>query len=255
MHTRTRPLLWLTCFALTAGTVSANTTNEVFAGNAIALQNAVAAAGPGDVILIGPGSYPLTTTLVIDKPLTLRGTAGPLQTVLDANRQRRVIELRHPDALVEGVTVRRGLANTQGGGVHIQAGIFRNGFIQDSVALVGDGGGAYVFAGRIEDTTFTGNWARDRGGAVYMEGGSVIIRCQFRSNASNLEGGGVYAIDSTIERSEFNANSANRLGGGIAGFGMTIRNGAPHGRAAPARTVQGLVGRFVIPLASACSIS
>src|ERR1017187_4581558 len=49
------------------------------------LALAVSSATAGDTILVGPGTYPLTNTLSVNKALTIRSSAGPASTFLTAS--------------------------------------------------------------------------------------------------------------------------------------------------------------------------
>lgn len=64
-------------------------------------QKAIEAALPGDTVLLKGGRYEVGT-LVIDRPLTLRGTDG---ATLDGNRQGHVIDLQADDITVEGLVI------------------------------------------------------------------------------------------------------------------------------------------------------
>ena len=64
------------------------------------LQDAVSAAGPGDVLVLEPGRY--EGPVRIDRPLALRGVAG---SVVDAGGTGRVLVVDAPEVTVEGVTV------------------------------------------------------------------------------------------------------------------------------------------------------
>jgi nitrous oxidase accessory protein len=70
------------------------------AGPGDSLETIVAAAAPGDSIVIERGRYP--AHLVIDKPLTLRGDGRP---ILDGGGQGTVIEVRASDVVIDGLIV------------------------------------------------------------------------------------------------------------------------------------------------------
>jgi len=72
---------------------------EVAAGPG-ALAEAIAAAAPGDVLLLTDGAYPGPVT--IDRPITLRGPRG---AVVDGTGQGTVITIAAPDVVLEGFTV------------------------------------------------------------------------------------------------------------------------------------------------------
>ncbi len=71
------------------------------APGATALAEAVARAAPGDRLLLAAGTH--AGPLIIDKPLTLEGTAG---AVIDAGGSGRVLTILAPDVSVRGLTLR-----------------------------------------------------------------------------------------------------------------------------------------------------
>jgi hypothetical protein len=79
------------------------------AGEFTDVHSAVAAANPGDVLLVAPGAYSQTSHLLIDRPLTLVGDGGPVVlscpvtvTGIPAGTSAHVrgLELAHPYGLV-----------------------------------------------------------------------------------------------------------------------------------------------------------
>ncbi|MBS0565138.1 MAG: nitrous oxide reductase family maturation protein NosD [Proteobacteria bacterium] len=73
-----------------------------------ALAAAVAAASPGDALILPPGLY--SGPAVIDRPLTLRGTPD---AVIDGGGQGSVLTLTAPDVTIEGLTIRHSGGNNQ----------------------------------------------------------------------------------------------------------------------------------------------
>jgi nitrous oxidase accessory protein len=79
------------------------------------LARAVAAAAPGDTLVLGAGIY--GGGVVIDRPLTLAGRPG---AVVDGNGHGTVIRITAPDVTVRGLTVRNSGIRQE----DIDAGIF-----------------------------------------------------------------------------------------------------------------------------------
>ncbi|WP_298015260.1 nitrous oxide reductase family maturation protein NosD [uncultured Castellaniella sp.] len=67
------------------------------------LQDAIAAAAPGDVLRLAPGDYP--GNLVIDKPLTLEGPPGRDARIL-GERKGRTIWVRAADVTLRRLSIR-----------------------------------------------------------------------------------------------------------------------------------------------------
>jgi hypothetical protein len=93
-------------------------------GDAPTIQAAIAAASPGDTILLAPGTYAWAAdqaaspqSMISMRPgLTLLGEAGPGLTVLDALGMTRVIECANTGPVrIESVTLTHGRASVGGG--------------------------------------------------------------------------------------------------------------------------------------------
>lgn len=135
------------------------------------LNDAFAAVQRNGTILMGEGTYSLTDERTIDFPMTLRGDKGPEQTVLDAHAlgwgdYLRPFQLRHPSAVLDGLTLRngRGAQNSLAGGVAIRGGGQVTNCVFD--ACCGDiysVAGVYVEGpgARILDCRFEGCWVDD----------------------------------------------------------------------------------------------
>ena len=135
------------------------------------LNDAFAAVQRNGTILMGEGTYLLTDERTIDFPMTLRGANGPEQTVLDAHAlgtgdYLRPFQLRHPSAVLDGLTLRngRGAQNSYAGGVAIRGGGQVTNCVFD--ACCGDiysVAGVYVegLGARILDCRFEGCWVDD----------------------------------------------------------------------------------------------
>ena len=118
-----------------------------------------------------------------------------------------------------------------GGAVHITGATdtsFTGGLVQNNTAA-NEGGGFWNQAGAtmtIDGVTFDRNVARGDdadagGGAVYNEGGNlVVMNARFLANEAtggSGSGGGILTVDGDVQVTDsvFNANTANRAGGGI----------------------------------------
>ncbi len=136
-------------------------------------QAASTARTPGDTILVSNGVYLLDATVALTIPVTLRGVFGREATVVDGGEAVRGFLLAN-GAVMDGVTVRNGLADVQAG------------FAGRAV-----GGGALLDSGQALNCAFLDNRAQD-GAGVYFFGQSLVSNCVFQGNIStNGYGGGL----------------------------------------------------------------
>ncbi len=152
------------------------------------IQAALDAAKNGDTVLVAPGRYEITETLMINrinsnapaKNLVLRSDAGPEQTVIamQAGSGRKSVFILGDEGrttTIEGFTL------TGGTGFQVNA----------SVA----GGGIYAFPGAncvVKNCWIIGNRAV-KGGGVFLRGSTVgFIDCRIEDNTA-AEGAGIHA--------------------------------------------------------------
>lgn len=152
------------------------------------LAKALAAAGDGETILVGPGTYseidtsgiPFTRLRVTDgRRLTIKATASdPTQTVIDGEGKASCLvftETRtlNTNVVIEGFTLRNGQALIGGGAF---GGDLRRCFITNCGAGFSGGGAAYA---KLTDCTIVGCTAASDGGGAYE---SEVVRCIVRKN-------------------------------------------------------------------------
>jgi nitrous oxidase accessory protein len=142
------------------------------------LAAVVAAAAPGDVLLISPGRH--SGPVVVDKPLTLRGQPG---AVVDGGGHGRVIQVSAPDVTISGLDI-------TGSGLDLEtmdAGIFLD---KAAVRAVVEGNrladnlvGVYVWGAadaRVEGNTIVGRQdlrvnERGNGISLWNAPGAAIV--------------------------------------------------------------------------------
>ena len=190
---------------------------------------ALAAAGDGDLVLVEPGTYLLSTTLVINAGVTLRSARGAGSTVLDAQGNCRVLSIANENAAVDGFTIRNGASADDGGGVHtVEGAVLQNCTIVSNTAAR-HGGGVYAAAGAsVERCLITRNAAVERGGGLFAEAGVRLDFCDVNSNQGG-DGGGLYLGESaTLTRSIVRLNVApgGSGGGAMASGGASIQMSA-----------------------------
>ena len=209
------------------------------------LNDAFAAVQRNGTILMGEGTYPLTDERTIDFPMTLRGANGPERTVLDANKKLRPFQLRHPSAVLDGLTLRngRGANGSLGGGVAIRNGGQVTNCVFDACCgdVVAAGGvGVEGRGARILDCRFEGCWVDDdwpnrmRNGVAILTSGNtggeedlLIDRCLVRGSHEGCSrgrpwvacGDGAIWLNSGTVRNTIVTGSVLRGCGGILATG------------------------------------
>lgn len=211
--------------------------NAAGTGDAPTIQAAVDSAGPGDEIVVGPGTYTWTSQghagdygmIFFDRGVggfVLRGESGPGETILDAEHRGRVMFIMaYNELTIEGFTFRNGKAPIDydsGGGLigHLSSPVIRNCVFTGNSAQHGGGlwyGG--VSAPLIEDCAFIDNSAEDGGGICLVNSSTAarLVRCVVEGNTAANRGGGVfvYHYAAELDRCTLAMNEAGGAGGGM----------------------------------------
>ena len=221
-----RRLLLLCAAALSALLIARTTPAATIhvPGDQPTIQTGLAAALPGDTVLVACGSY-FEHGLVLGEGVCLRsGTGDPACVTIDAGGQGRVMECAGLDApvRVEGITVTGGADGVEGGGIlceyatiALSACVFRDN--QSGVY----GGAVTVVDGSVtlDDCLFESNHCTEDGGGFNCTRSPLEMnRCVFRGNTANyggaavIVGGGLLRIEDCF----FEGNSATERGGAVA---------------------------------------
>ena len=203
------------------------------------IQAAVAAAPPGTVIRVAPGTY--SGTLVLDsKPVSLISLAGPATTTISGlGATSSMIAIRSAAAngsVIEGFTFRDGSAGTAAFGVRVGGAMF----LDNTTAAIRNcrfignateyGGGIYGigFSGVIEDCVFEDNSAQFNSGGVQLGfGGTCVFRRNTLVSNAAESGGGMHIVNwsegaitaVTLEDCDFIDNTASLEGGALLWYG------------------------------------
>ena len=160
------------------------------------IQSSLLAAEHGDTIEVAAGVYRENVDL-LGKLVHLVGRDGPETTIIDGDGQGSVVRLvrgETPDSIIEGFTLRNGVARSGGG-------VLCNGS-----------------SPTIRGCILTDNQADEYGGGIYGDAGAapILERCRFIGNRARLGGGAFACREATprIVNGEFRENVA-RFGGGI----------------------------------------
>jgi len=189
------------------------------------IQDAIDAAGGGDVVWVTNGVYQTggkvvagtspTNRVAVDKPLMVASVSGPGVTVIQGARTGRVptrCAYLTNGATLAGFTLTNGTAGIdqgagQGGGVYCQSAAARLTNCTLTGNSAGSGGGAYQ--GTLYNCTLRGNSATAGGGAYQ----ATLNNCAVTGNSAASGGGAAYG---TLNNCTLTINSASSSGGGVS---------------------------------------
>ncbi len=222
-----RGLTLILCMAVCSAPLSAATLTVDDDGPADFndIGSAVAAALPGDIILVADGRYRGPSNRDIDfvgKAITLASVNGPERCILDGESKGRGLYFHQAEGqgtIVEGLTIIRGRSSS-GGAIYCTGNaspVIRNCIVRDSYASYSGGGIAcdYQTSPRIENCIIYSNRSDSQGGGVSCsQSNAVLIGCTLAQNASNT-GGGLYAYysDMQVINCTFEKNTASYRAG------------------------------------------
>jgi hypothetical protein len=174
------------------------------------IQAGIDAAAAGDTILVAPGIYAGPGNRAIEfsgMDVVLVSETGALDTVIDCGGQARGFQLHGgetPAAIIEGFTIRDGVAGTlpRGGG------------------MLCDGSSPTVRA-----CVFESNHAQYGGGVCCLSASPVFVDCEFVANTVETAGGGLRSDDAsvpTLMRCRFDGNQSFDYAGGLACYDAQV---------------------------------
>ena len=173
-----------------------------------AIEDAVEAAGYGDVVLVEAGTYfPTRTINPGGKPITIRGSVdarGTPITFIDGGDQIRVLECSSGETSTT---------------------VFENLVIQNGYSSSGGGMLNQFSNPTLTNCTFTGNSAEYYGGGMdNIISSPTLTNCTFASNSADYGGGmrnNYSSSNPTLTNCTFTNNSAERGGGGMFNRGSS----------------------------------
>ncbi len=230
------PAIACTCTAILALTASATAAERHVPSAYSTIQAAIAAARPGDTVIVadgvytGPGNRDITFA---GKAITVRSANGAATCIIDCqgtqedpHRGFHFAGGETSTSVLDGFTIRNG--STPPGAVLNE--------FNGAGILCEDG------SPTIKNCVLTDNWAGCWGAAICCgwnsESSPIIMNCTITGNYSNDDGGAIFSFDGspTIINSLIVGNEARVRGGGINHFGtgtVTIRNSTIAGNIAP----------------------
>jgi hypothetical protein len=208
-------------------------------GDMPTIQAAINSASAGDTVLVGPGRYTwsnqgtgndrgLIGFLRGQNDITVRSETGASTTILDAQRQGRVLYFQGQNHITfEGFTITGGeppVTDNQGGGIaaHLSSDLIKDCVITGNSARSAGG----VWCGGVNTMRFEGceiSWNEatggNGGGLYYIKSNSVptLFNCVVKRNTAAGEGGAIFLYRSrlAIENSVLANNTASSAGGAI----------------------------------------
>lgn len=218
--------------AVQASTLTVMNTNDSGAGS---LRQAIGNAISGDTVTfhtsLAGQSITLSSTLIIDKDLTIDGSALASKININGNNSVRIFLVNSDvTATINSLIIKNGKSNSYGGGIYHNGGTlivansifsFNSAEYDPNVIGAGYGGAIYSTSGvlTVTDSTFNNNNA-SRGGSIGCSGGTMTVAnsAYLSNNASSASGSGGAIYDdcnSIITNSTFSANTASHNGGAI----------------------------------------
>ncbi len=181
------------------------------------IQEALDGAGPGDTVLVSPGTYTENLVWPATQGIVLLSVGGPSITIIDGTSSGSVISMLtvlDSSTVIEGFTVRQG-ESERGGGIYCVGAspTIRGNVIEDCFATL-YGGGIYcqVSSAVIDDNTIQG----DSTGTPLMSTSGI---------RQLTMGGGICILSSgsggpvTISNNVITGNYCSYYGAGIASSG------------------------------------
>lgn len=176
------------------------------------IQQAVDQASSGDDIWIKKGSYVLTASILVDKPLTIYGgfngtemlleqrDSEANETIINGNQKVSCFRLVADNTRLDGITITNGYSD-KGGGINSTADTYLvNCSVVSNTADLG--GGVYTTKLlSIEKCDISNNWAVwSFGGGIYSTGSLLITNSTFLDNSATSNGAGIYSLNAALLR-------------------------------------------------------
>ncbi len=197
------------------------------------LPAAIIAATPGKVLSV---SGTCVANLIVDKPLTIRGTERARATTLNGGGLATTVQVSAVGVRLENLTILGGAGTiTTAANLHVGVGAGMD--LVDVKVL----GGSGVKGGAISGTTgstirlfgrtlVSGGQATESGGGINVDGGTLVMEDRARIAGATAEtGGGAIMLNNAVfrmsDRASVRASSTtddSSLGGGIAAMGSTL---------------------------------
>jgi hypothetical protein len=243
------PVLLLITAAALGDTLTVTNQDDSGPGS---LRDAVMNATSGDTIKFDlplPNTISLTSTILIDRNLTIAGPGADVLTVERSSEDQFGFPVFHIasgfyDITISGLTINNGLNGTGGGLENESTGTVTVTACTFTDNFAGIGGGAVSNEGdgtlALTDCSMIDNSTNGTGGAVFTKfgvGSVTLVRCKLALNTAKSGGGAVWnsgndnntltLTDCTIDQNAVTAmpGESSAFGGGIYNDGMMTIEG------------------------------
>jgi hypothetical protein len=182
------------------------------------VDDAVAAASPGDIVRLGPGSWELAFNPG-DLPLVIAG-AGVGETIVEPVGAEPIFRVDADGELgLRDMTIRNGVSYL-GGAVRCEGGQLEIERVRVERSVAYNGGGLYAYncTSTLVDVDFDHNHSAWSGGGVYVLLGSFDwVGGSASFNTSGYTGGGLVLLssDATLRNLHLHRNQAENVGGAM----------------------------------------
>ncbi len=190
-------------------------------GDVANIQAGIAAASPGDTVLLAAGVFSGSGNTNVDflgKGVTVTSVLGPESTTVDCDSLARGFLFQSGEdttSVLSGIKILNGRHNFFGGAVFCRTGspIIAGNILTGNQSAIFQGGAIYCDGSSaiIRNNTFEGNFAASAGGGVWCSGNSTVIieGNTFTGNTSTSGGGiGCDASAPVIRGNRFVGNGA-----------------------------------------------
>jgi hypothetical protein len=191
------------------------------------IQDAINVAATGDEIVVAPNTY-LEKIDFLGKAITVRSSAGPLSTTIDASGLAdsvvKCVSGEGAASVLEGLTIRGGYAGLGGGMYNLGSSpTVINCIFRDNIAVERGGGMNNQESSNptVTGCTFTNNVANVGGGMCNRSASSpTVTDCSFFSNYAEVGGGmrNVFSSRPIVTECSFDSNVATH-GAGMCNYG------------------------------------
>ena len=155
------------------------------------IQSAVHNVHSNGTVFVTNGIYALSSEIVVDKPIFIKGMNGSAETIVDAQENGRCFNLGDVSCRIDGFTIMHGFVsgNQDGGGVCCMNtnSIISNCKIISNVSKK-DGGG--IYKGTAINCSFIDNFAVEKGGGIFQ---GIVKNSIFWNNQTDSQGDNLYS--------------------------------------------------------------
>ena len=193
------------------------------------IAKAMELALPGDTVLLGDGVFDVASEISLtNKWITLTSVHGRDKTIINGNHACRLLYLNHPEAIVDGITLKDGNSppdsHIMGGGFAIgpNGGTVRNCRVTGTTSKWQDEGGDHLTGISVkQEGGLVSSCVIDHNGHQFSQSGTVLIaggvfeNCLVHDNAMHHSGAGLYITGGVARNCTITRNKSSQDGCGV----------------------------------------